>query len=154
MDPAREQLLDAAKALCDDFSRKKDLDTILSHFSTAQPCVALEHGLPEFAPFLGRTFRGHEGVREYFSLIASLLDYRDMNFSDYVVDTQVRKVSVKGRARFTWKSTNESWDEIFVYVLDFDDEIRVYRYQVWADTAAAYLARKGQLGEGRYIVHT
>ena len=143
----RGQLLNAARVLCDDFAQKRDLDVIMSHFSTTQPCIVLEHGLPAFAPFLGRPFRGHEGLREYFSLIASLLDYENMCFSDYFVDLDVRKVSVKGKARFTWKSTNESWNEVFVYVLDFDDENRVYSYQVWADTAAAYLAMKGQLGE-------
>ena len=147
MGPTREQLLGAAKALCDDFAQKKDLEVIMSHFSTTQPCTALEHGLP-VVPFLGRPFHGHEGVREYFSLIASLLDYEGMCFSNYFVDVQVRKVSVNGRARFTWKSTNENWDEIFVYVLDFDDESRVYSYQVWADTAAAYLAMKGRLSLG------
>jgi len=143
----KQKLLDATKALCDDFARKADLETILSHFSSTEPCIAREHGQMEFAPFLGRTFRGQDGVREYFSLIALLLIYDEMSFGDYVVDTEVRKVSARGRARFTWISTQESWDETFVYVLALDDDNKVYRYEVWADTGAAYLARKGKLGE-------
>ncbi len=30
-------------------------------------------------------------------------------------------------------------------MLDFDDEAKVTDYQVWADSGAAFLARKGQL---------
>ncbi|KAH7890829.1 hypothetical protein F5I97DRAFT_1839123 [Phlebopus sp. FC_14] len=142
MTSAREQLLSAAKALCDDFSQQKSTETILSHFSSTQ-CTALEYGLPALAPFLGRPFNGCDGVREYFSIIASILTYEDMHFSDYFVDIEVRKVSVKGRATFTWKSTGKSWEEVFAYVLDFDAEDKVTKYQVWADTGAAYLASKG-----------
>ncbi|KAI6023899.1 hypothetical protein PISMIDRAFT_678909 [Pisolithus microcarpus 441] len=144
---SRQQLLDAAKALCDDFARKESLDTLLSHFSITEECIAQEHGLGAVAPFVGRTFRGLESVRKYFSLVASTLTYENMTFGDYFVDTEVRKVSVTGRARFTWRETTESWDETFAYVLDFDHENKVYRYQVWGDTAAAYLARKGELTE-------
>ncbi|OJA07790.1 hypothetical protein AZE42_14072 [Rhizopogon vesiculosus] len=68
-----------------------------------------------------------------------------MEFSEYIVDPEVQKVSVKGRAKFTWLSTEQSWDEIFTYVLDFDDDFKVTNYQVWADTGAAYLASRGQL---------
>ncbi|KAI6126394.1 hypothetical protein EV401DRAFT_999350 [Pisolithus croceorrhizus] len=144
---SRQQLLDAAKALCDDFARKASLDTLLSHFSTTEECIAREHGLGAAAPFVGRTFRGLENVQNYFSLVSPSLTFENTTFGDYFVDTEVRKVSVTGRATFTWKETAESWDEIFTYVLDFDHENKVYRYQVWADTAAAYLARKGGLRE-------
>ncbi|KIJ57854.1 hypothetical protein HYDPIDRAFT_120262, partial [Hydnomerulius pinastri MD-312] len=117
----------------------------LSHFSTTHQCTAMEHGLPAFAPFLGRPFNGREGITEYFSIIASLLTYENMCFSEYFADAEARKVSVKGRATFARITTNESWDETFTYVLDFDDENKVTDYQVWADTGAAYLASKGQL---------
>ncbi len=68
-----------------------------------------------------------------------------MSFGNYVVDAVARQVSVKGEARFTWKSTGKSWDEVFVYVLAFDDEMKVLRYEIWADSGAAYLASQGQL---------
>jgi hypothetical protein len=55
------------------------------------------------------------------------------------------KVSVKGRAKFTWIETGQSWDETFTYSLDFDDESKVTDYQVWADSGAAFLARLGKL---------
>jgi hypothetical protein len=60
-------------------------------------------------------------------------------------------VSVKGRAKFTWIKTRQSWDETFTYTLDFDDEAKVTDYQVWADSGAAYLARLGQLDGSRGV---
>lgn len=57
------------------------------------------------------------------------------------------KVFVKGQATFTWIKTAQSWDETFTYSLDFDDELKVTDYQVWADSGAAYLARLGKLDD-------
>lgn len=58
-------------------------------------------------------------------------------------------MSVKGQAKFTWIETCQSWDETFTYSLDFDDELKVTDYQVWADSGAAYLASIGRLDEAR-----
>jgi hypothetical protein len=143
----RQSLLQSAQALCNDFANKSNVDVLLSHFSSTHKCTAIEHGLPALAPFLGRPFIGLSGIREYFELIANLLSYENMKFSEYVVDAEVSKASVKGQAEFTWKSTGESWEEKFTYMLDFDDEGKVTDYQVWADSGAAYLARKGKLTE-------
>jgi len=145
MHTTRDNLLRAAKSLCTDFASKKDPEALMTHFSTTRQCTAYEHGSPILAPFLGRPFVGRDGVRDYFKTIASTLSFERMEFSDYIVDPEVQKVSVKGRAKFTWLSTAQSWDEIFTYVLDFDDDCKVTDYQVWADTGAAYLASRGQL---------
>ncbi|OAX37954.1 hypothetical protein K503DRAFT_201477 [Rhizopogon vinicolor AM-OR11-026] len=145
MHTTRTNLLHAAKSLCTDFASKKDPDALMTHFSTTHQCTAYEHGLPILAPFLGRPFVGRDGVRDYFKIIASTLSFETMEFSEYIVDPEVHKVSVKGRAKFTWLSTEQSWDEIFTYALDFDDDFKVTDYQVWADTGAAYLASRGQL---------
>jgi len=142
----RQRLSDAAHRFCDDFAHKQTIDALLTHFSNTHPCEVLEHGLSRFAPFLGSPFRGLDGVRRYFDAIAALITYEDMQFSEYVVDAEVRKVSVKGTAMFTWIATRESWDETFAYVLDFDDQDKVTRYQVWGDTGALYLASQGLLG--------
>ncbi|KDQ61710.1 hypothetical protein JAAARDRAFT_190437 [Jaapia argillacea MUCL 33604] len=147
MSPSRKHLLAAAQALCQDFARQEDTDTLLSHFSTTHQPTAIEHGDPSLASFLGRPFTGTQGVRKYFELLQELLTYKDMKFSEYVVDTEVNKVSVKGRAEFTWTSTGQSWKETFTYTLDFDQDLKVTDYQVWADSGAAYLASKGQLEE-------
>ncbi|KAI1427036.1 transcription elongation factor S-II [Xylaria sp. FL1777] len=55
------------------------------------------------------------------------------------------KVVVRGMARFTWTETGHSWDETFVYVLRFDARAKLTRYEIWADSGAAYLARRGEL---------
>ncbi|KAG6831869.1 hypothetical protein H0H92_006986 [Tricholoma furcatifolium] len=142
---SRNDLIASAQQL------KKDIDTLISHFSTTQQITAFEHGEPSLAPFLGRQFVGSDGVRTYFETIASLLSYENMVFSDhnFVVDVESRKVATKASGRFTWKSTGESWDEIFAYMLSFDEENKVVDYQVWADSGAAYLASKGILGDTR-----
>ncbi|KAJ6262196.1 hypothetical protein Dda_3001 [Drechslerella dactyloides] len=142
---AYDALLAAAKALCDDFAAKADSQTIVSHFS--RDATAFEHGSPTFASFLGREFKGRDGVTEYFGLLQRFLEFANMSFSEYFVDERQGRVSVKGKASFTWLSTGVSWDEVFTYVLDFVDEDggwKVSRYQVWADTGALYLARLGQ----------
>jgi len=105
----------------------------------------VEHGLPRFAPFLGRTFSGVEGVKEYFETISSLLKYENMRFSDFCVDAEVHRASMRGEARFTWIRTGQSWDEVFTYTLEFDAEGKVKKYEIWADSGAAYLASKGEL---------
>ncbi|KAF8141537.1 hypothetical protein EV363DRAFT_1308389 [Boletus edulis] len=131
---AREQLFDAACRFCDDFAHKQTIDTLLTHFSSIHPCEVLEHGLARFAPFLGNPFSGHDGVRHYFTTSTSSTD-------------EARKVSVKGTATFTWITTCEGWDETFAYVLDFDDQNKIHRYQIWGDTGALYLASQGHLRE-------
>ncbi|KAI0117657.1 hypothetical protein F4776DRAFT_636126 [Hypoxylon sp. NC0597] len=145
----RTELLEAATAFCDSFAQKKPLDEILSHFSSSDNILAYEHGLPELAPFLGREFRGREGVKEYFNIISSCLSYENMRFADYIVDAVENRVAVRGTAKFTWTATGESWDEFFSYALKFDGERKVVSYEIWADSGAAYLARKGQLKELR-----
>ncbi|KAI8634745.1 transcription elongation factor S-II [Xylariaceae sp. FL1651] len=152
----RPELLQAATAFCDSFAQKKALDEILSHFSSAPADAAEilvhEHGLPELAPFLGRDFRGLSGAREYFEIVGKCLTYDDMRFVEYVVDVgdgegeaTGGKVAVRGKAKFTWTETGQSWDETFVYVLRFDAQGKLTRYEVWADSGAAYLARRGEL---------
>jgi len=152
---ARARLLASAQALCDAFASQATLDDLLSHFSTTHQITAIEYGEPCLAPFLGRPFTGRSGptsVSTYFSLLQKYLKYEDMSFSEWVVDTESRKVCTKGSAKFTWiegDGEGQAWDEEFVYVLDFDDEGKVTDYKVWADSGAAYLARHGELSTKR-----
>ena len=147
-DNRKDLLRSSARSLCNDFANKEPLDTILNNFSSSHDhdILCLEHGMQHpSVPFLGRPFRGKKGAREYFELISSLLYYEDMKFDDYFIDVDMSAVSVRGEARFTWKGTGQSWDEVFTYRLRFDDECKVTRYEVWADSLAAYLAGTGQL---------
>lgn len=82
----------------------------------------------------------------------------------WIVDTESMAVSIRGSARFTWKSTGQAWDETFCYRIGLAEELepenggrygtggktgtlKVQEYVVWSDTGAAYLARNGKLGE-------
>ncbi|KAJ2920594.1 hypothetical protein H1R20_g16500, partial [Candolleomyces eurysporus] len=139
----RSELLKAAVTFCTSFSQGKDVESILALFSTTHPVAAVEHGDPSLAPFLGRTFEGKEGVKRYFEVIGSLLSYKNISFGEYAVDVEERKVAVKGKGTFTWIETGKAWDETFAYVLDFDEDAKLTRYQIWSDTGSAYLASKG-----------
>ncbi|KAK4948546.1 hypothetical protein LTR10_012550 [Elasticomyces elasticus] len=141
----RQDLLSAAQGFCNAFADQKPPGEIFSHFSTSDDVLALEHGLEQLAPFLGREFRGQDGLKEYFQLLSSNLKYENMRFSNFVVDPDVSKVSCRGEAKFTWTSTGQSWDEVFTYALEFDKDNKVKVYEIWADSGAAYLASKGQL---------
>ena len=140
--PTRENLLKSAVSFCNSFADKKSTEEILSHFSTTHATSCFEHGLPALAPFLGRTFTD---PAKYLDVIAKCLTYENARYFNYMVDVETRKVNVQGSARFTWIKTGESWDETFTYVLDFDHEAKVTDWKVWADSGAAYLARKGKL---------
>lgn len=141
----RKQLLSSAKSYCDAFKEKKDVNEIMSHFSTTHATTLIEHGDPVLAPFLGKTYSGKSSIEGYFNLIASLLSYEDMDFYEFLVDADVAKVAVKGEARFTWISTGQSWKEDIAYMLDFDDEGKITDCEIWADSGCVYLARIGDL---------
>ncbi|KAH9900515.1 hypothetical protein F4778DRAFT_791782 [Xylariomycetidae sp. FL2044] len=154
----RADLLAAAQSFCTAFAEKKlsPDEIITSYFSSSSPdqdeeeeILAHEHGLPQLAPFLGRDFRGRDGIREYFDTVAACLDYDDMRFDEYVVDAAAAKVCVRGRARFTSRATGQGWDEVFTYALAFDGAGKVKRYEIWADSGAAWLAGRGELDRVR-----
>ncbi|KAI0343063.1 hypothetical protein BDW22DRAFT_1329429 [Trametopsis cervina] len=148
----RDSLHAAATSLCASFASHAPLPVLLAHFSSTHALSAHEHGLPQLAPFVGRTFEGRAGLEEYFGLLQKHLTYEDMVFDSWTIDASARKVSVRGSARFHWTEgagAGQWWDERFVHMLDFDDECKITDYQVWADTGAAYLARMGRLDELR-----
>ena len=149
--PSRTQLLQSAQALCNAFAAKADVDTLLSHFSSTHQITAIEHGLPYLAPYFDRPFTGRTGptsVAAYLNLLQEHLTYDTMTFSSWIVDDEAQRVACKGRARFTWISGDvkgQTWEEEFACILDFDQSAKVTDYQVFADTGAAYLGRRGEL---------
>ncbi|KAH8426678.1 uncharacterized protein LDX57_004412 [Aspergillus melleus] len=167
---SRPAILTRTHSLLNAFSSPSTpLPALLSNFTPNDPW-ALEHGLPRLAPFLGRKYTGLEGLKEYFTLLAETLEIEWMRFEGegaWVVDLGEhqqghgdkegegegeRKVSLRGEARFKWKSTGQAWEETFAYRIGFvddeergGDDVKVKSYEVWADTGAAYLARVGGL---------
>ena len=140
----RDELLRSTRELCDAFSNHGTIEEIVDCFSSSRPedIRLFEHGLPELAPFLGRSFRGIQGIKDYFAVVSEYLSYQDddMSFSDYSVDTELKVVSVRGKAKFTWKSTGKSWNEVFIYRIELDDDGKILIYEVWADSGAAYIS--------------
>ncbi|KAL5002424.1 hypothetical protein BDV10DRAFT_120607 [Aspergillus recurvatus] len=152
----RTTLTNATQSLLDAFSTSSDLPTILNTFTTIPPPTAHEHGLPQLALFLGRTFTGLDQVEEYFTLLNEHLRIESIQFDDqkeWTVDLETGVVCLKGYARFVSKESEEGWDEVFIYRIGLaeDEEkkekkkVKVRSYEVWADTGAAYLAAKGEL---------
>lgn len=153
----REYLLRSTKKLCRIFASHGTIEEIASCFTSSSSSSSstdnrirlLEHGTPsERVPFLGRTFYGLDGIYDYFSLVSETLEYTNMSFSDYSLDENLKIVTVRGTATFTWKATQKSWDEIFIYRIQLDTETgddendnnKIMIYEVWADSGAAYLA--------------
>ncbi|EIN05988.1 hypothetical protein PUNSTDRAFT_73269 [Punctularia strigosozonata HHB-11173 SS5] len=154
---SRAALLSSAQGLISDFSQKEPIDRLLSHFSRTHACEAFEHGEPCLAPFLGRPFSGLDQIRRYFAMLQDYLTYENMTFDQFCVDAESRRVSCVGKAKFTWVKPNPGdWNEIFHYLLDFDDspEPKITNYQVWADSGAAYLAGRGELSKVRESTDT
>lgn len=156
----RQLLQEPVQDLLDAFKNPdpEDPDQLLSTFTTNPKPLAHEHGLPQLAPFLGRSFQGQEGISTYFDLLSSYLDIENMTFEPeetWIVDESCMAVSLRGTATFIWKQTQQAWDETFSYRIkvaeDVSDDaekhgsLKVSEYQVWADTGAAYLASLGEL---------
>lgn len=148
MTDRRELLLRSATTFCDAIAEQAPRDELLNCFTNDRSSIqVLEHGLPgQEAPFIGRQFRGVEGLDEYMQLLLpEYVTYKNMAFDDYVVDPEARMVSVRGEGRFTWKLTGQSWNEDFVYLLKFDEVPKVNNWEIWGDSGALVLARKGML---------
>ena len=149
MNLERQRLLATTQGFCDAFKNKADIDKILSFFSRSDNISAIEYGQPALAPFLGKCFIGAAGIRAYFETIHGALTYENLQFSDFVVDVEAKRVGLKGKGVFQWKSTKQCWDESFAYILSFDEGCRITKFQIWADSGSAYLARIGKLDEIR-----
>lgn len=150
------------------------ISTLLSAFTISPTPLIHEHGLPQLAPFLGRSFTGPDGLSRYFALLTEYLTISDLTFEPdeaWLVDDAAMAVVLRGSAKFTWKATGQGWDETFVYRIALATEVeeaagegvdmaktgavgaggrgvlKVVEYRVWADTGACYLARCGRLGD-------
>lgn len=155
--PTRADLITGTSALCAAFSTGADIPTLLSTFTTSPTPYIYEHGLSSLAPFLGRTFRGQDGLMKYFDLLSENLGVESMDLDgekNWIVDAENAVVCLKGRARFVSKATGQGWDEVFIYKISLAQEggdgngkggWKVRAYEVWADTGAAYLAARGKL---------
>lgn len=87
-------------------------------FTTTPLPLIHEHGLPQLAPFLGRSFTGQDGVARYFQLLGDDVEIAALDFEPeemWCVDDVAMAVCLRGSGRFRWKRTDQAWDETFVY---------------------------------------
>jgi len=141
----KKMLLAAAKGLCEAFAQGKPISELLGFF-TEHEAIAIEHGHPSIAPWLGQEYIGHKEIGEYFQMISDNLSFENMKFGEWFVDEDKFRVGVNGDARWTFKETGKSWDEKFTYVLDYAEgeterepsvrEVKLRKYAVWADSGA------------------
>ncbi|RAL12246.1 uncharacterized protein BO97DRAFT_368952, partial [Aspergillus homomorphus CBS 101889] len=152
--PIKSQILQRTHTFLSNLTTQSPLTpTLLANFSG--DIRIHEHGLPALAPFLGRDYVGLAAAKEYFECMGSHLRYEGMRFEDearWVVDAEAGVVVVRGWARFVARATGQGWAEGFVYRLRIGEDedsgdVKVKEYLVWADTGAAYLALRGELGE-------
>jgi hypothetical protein len=158
----RLSLLEPVRSLLRAFANPdpNNPNQLLSAFTTSPKPLAYEHGLPQLAPFVGRSFTGQDGISTYFNLLSSHLEIKDMAFGpeeSWIVDESCMAIALRGTATFIWKKTGQAWDETFAYQIKLAEDVsddpgkkgflKVNEYQVWADTGAAYLASLGKLGE-------
>ena len=134
----RTALLQATTSFCSDFSHGAPVSQLVSHFSS-HDCAILEHGPSSLdcAPFLGREFKGHKGVREYIALLGSSMRVVSMRFpsEEMLVDEQQLASSARGHATFQWLSTSKEWSEEIAYRLEWtreSDTLKLKRYEIWA----------------------
>ncbi|TGZ83889.1 hypothetical protein EX30DRAFT_338488, partial [Ascodesmis nigricans] len=158
-------LLQSAKHLCTLFSNPHIPPTDLLALFTAD-AICHEHAtarLNSQIPFLARDLFPNE----YFQLLGKLMSFQNMVFDEHEfwVDERKGVVGARGRARFTWigdgddenegETREKSWDEIFVYRLEFAEAVeevevgrrklkvrKVKKYEIWGDTGAMERAAK------------
>ncbi|KAL5333873.1 hypothetical protein BJX70DRAFT_44351 [Aspergillus crustosus] len=158
MPDRRTTLIEATSDLITAFASGASLTALVSKFTVTPPAQAREHGHPKIASFIGQTFIGHKGVGQYFNLVERQMRIKEIKFEDekdWVVDTGNSVVFLRGKAKWQNKLSEEEWEEIFAYRIALAEEewdgskekgqTKVQFYEVWADTAAAFLAEKGSL---------
>lgn len=146
--PTAAALRTSAHAFCSALRDPPAPPELLSTYFTSAPRIT-EHG-PAWAqtrlPFLGKTFQGHEGCLEYFTLLGGVLKMQLPEDAvpgpgGFIVDAESGMVSVVGKGYFESKKTGKGWHEQFIYRLsDFDAEGKIGYWEIWADPLSAWEA--------------
>ncbi|GAA5896073.1 hypothetical protein JCM5296_006236 [Sporobolomyces johnsonii] len=137
----------------DDLNRACSTERFCSYFSSASP-VCLEHG-PSVAelPFLGKPFKGHDAIAQYYALITSVLKGYGSAFDEKDLWIRVEEGDQKATAVWTgeadWgvQGTGKKWHEAVVWKFELgksseEGKWKFERWEVWADPLSAYLASK------------
>jgi hypothetical protein len=96
-----------------------------------------EHG-PQTTdlPFLGRDFKGFEGIKQYLEVLLDTLDIIQMEWAEWVAEQKPAGlggvVFTKGLGTFAVKRTKKHWNETFIAQIEVNEEGKVVRYDVFA----------------------
>ena len=141
----KKLLLMATKELCDVFAHHKPIPQLVDLF-TEHEAVAISHGHPCLAPWLGVEYIGRTEIAGYFGQLFDALSLELMIFADPFIDEDNLAVTVMGTAKWTYKKTGKSWMAAFTWVLEFAEgetegdsaerEVKIRKYSVWADSGA------------------
>ena len=87
-------------------------------------------------PFLGRDFKGFEGVKQYSNALSDTLDIIRMEWVELVAEQNSSGlggvVFTKGRGTFAIKRTQKDWNESYVNRIEVNEEGKIVRYEVFA----------------------
>ena len=84
-------------------------------------------------PFLGRDFKGFEGVKQYSNALSDTLDIIRMELvAEQNSSGFGGVVFTKGRGTFAVKRTQKDWDESFINRIEVNEEGKIVRYEVFA----------------------
>ena len=93
-------------------------------------------GPPDIIPYAG-TYRGHDQVAQFFSLLADAVEFEQFEPQQFIA--QGDRVVVLGRNRGRVKATGHSLVEEWAHSITLR-EGKVTRFQAYNDTAAVVLA--------------
>jgi len=87
-------------------------------------------------PFLGRDFKGFEGVKEYSNTLSETLDVIRMEWVELVAEPTSSGlggvVFAKGLGTFAVKRTQKQWNETYVNRIEVKEDGKIVRYDVFA----------------------
>ena len=87
-------------------------------------------------PFLGRDFKGLEGVKQYSNALSDTLDIIRMEWVELVAEQRSSGlggvVFTKGVGTFAIKRTQKDWKETYINRIEVNEEGKVVRYEVFA----------------------
>jgi hypothetical protein len=87
-------------------------------------------------PFLGRDFKGFEGVKQYANSLSETLDIIQMEWIELVAEQKSSGlggvVFTKGLGTFAVKRTQKYWNETYINRIEVNKEGKIVRYEVFA----------------------
>ena len=93
-------------------------------------------------PFLGRDFKGFEGVKQYSNALSDTLDIIRMEWVELVAEQNSSGlggvVFTKGLGTFAVKRTQKDWKETYINRIEVNEDGKIVRYEVFAVSGPSF----------------